>query len=240
MTLPHTGAGEWAASQASPWETVNAALRMLDAAATRFVIEDRDLAAPPGSCSDGGCYLVAASPTGAWSGQAGKLAVAIGTNASNGWLFVTVAAEGNQIYVRDEDLTIEHNGTSWATISSSASQYRIGFFFTSAPSSSEVLLLHIATEAFTFPANFASPSSKGAVGSNPAGSFVLDVQRQVNATGSFSSIGTITISTGGAFTFATVSGTSKSVAVNDVIKIVGPSSADASIANAAITLVGDI
>ena len=110
--------------------------------------------------------------------------------------------------------------------------YRVGFFFTTAPSASEVLALHVASEAFTFPANFASPDSKGAVGTNPAASFALDVQKNG------STIGTITISTGGAFTFATSSGTSKSIAVGDVIKVVGPSSADASIANVAVTLVG--
>lgn len=119
MTLPRTGAGEWAASQASPWDTVNLLARMLDAGACRFLIEDRDLAAPPGSCADGACYLVAASPTGAWSGKAGKLAVAIGTNASNGWQFITVAVEGVDLYVRDENLTIEFNGTSWITLSTS-------------------------------------------------------------------------------------------------------------------------
>lgn len=120
------------------------------------------------------------------------------------------------------------------TITIKNTVYRIGFFFTTPPTSSEVLALHVATDAFTFPANFASPDSKGAVGTNPAGSFVLDVQK--NGV----SIGTITISTGGAFTFATASGTSKSIAAGDVIKVVAPGSADASIANVAITLRGTV
>ena len=252
MTLPRTGGAEWAASQASPWETVNLVLRLLDAGACRFLIEDRDLTAPPGSCADGSCYLVAASPTGAWSGKAGKLAVAIGANAANGWQFMTVAIEGVDLYVRDENITIEYNGSAWVTSSGlqpgnnlselaspatarvnlGVSDYRVGFFFTTAPSGSEVLALHVATSAFTFPANFASPTSKGAVGTNPAASFAMDVQKNG------STIGTITISTGGVFTFATASGTAKSVAVGDVIKIVAPATPDASIANAAITLVG--
>ncbi|WP_022684565.1 hypothetical protein [Sphingobium bisphenolivorans] len=121
---------------------------------------------------------------------------------------------------------------------SAARTYRIGFFITTAPSASEVLLLHIVSDACTLPANFST--SRGAVGANPAGSFVLDVQQQVNATGAFSSIGTITISTGGAFTFATTSGTAKSIAAGDVIKVVGPATPDASIANVAVTLVGAI
>lgn len=112
--------------------------------------------------------------------------------------------------------------------------YRIGFFFTTAPTASEVLALHVVTDDFTFPANFASPNSRGSVGTNPASSFALDVQKNG------STIGTITISTGGAFTFATASGTSKSIAAGDVIKIVGPGTPDASIANVAITLAGAI
>lgn len=234
MTLPQTGAGEWAASQASPWETVNIALRLLDAGACRFLIEDRDLAAPPGSCADGACYLVAASPTGAWSGKAGKLAVATGANASNGWQFVTVAAEGMQLYIRDEDLTIQYDGSAWVALSSSANHYRIGFFFTATPTASEVLAMHVVTQAITIPANFGTPDSKGAVGTNPTASFALDVKKNG------SSIGTITISTGGAFTFATGSGTAKSVSVGDVIQVVAPSTPDTTVANVAITLVGTL
>jgi len=114
MTLPRTGAAEWVASQASPWDAVNLMARLLDAGACRFLIEDRDLTAPPGSCADGACYLIATSPTGGWSGEAGKLAVAIGANASNGWHFMTVAVEGMKLYVRDENQEITHDGSAWS------------------------------------------------------------------------------------------------------------------------------
>lgn len=117
MTLPRTGGAEWAASQASPWEAVNLALRLLDAGTCRFLIEDRDLATPPGSCADGACYLVATSPTGAWSGKAGKLAVAIGANAANGWKFINVAIEGVHLWVRDEDVELVYLGGTWADAS---------------------------------------------------------------------------------------------------------------------------
>lgn len=113
-TLPQTGATELVLSQAVPETAVNEIARYLDANATRSIIEDRDLTAPPGSCADGARYLVAASPTGAWSGMAGKLAIAVGTNASNGWLFMTVAVEGFRLYIRDEDLETVYNGSIWA------------------------------------------------------------------------------------------------------------------------------
>lgn len=114
-TLPHSGATELTSAQAVPEATVNEMGRALDAGFCRSLIEDRDLTAPPGSCADGARYLVAASPTGAWAGQAGKLALAIGTNAASGWKFITVAVEGFRLYIRDENLLIEHDGSAWVT-----------------------------------------------------------------------------------------------------------------------------
>ena len=118
MTLPITGGPEWAAAQATPWFTVNEALRYLDAFAVKSIIQDRDLTAPPGTCADGARYLIAASPTGLWAGQAGKLAIALGVNATNGWLFVTVAVEGTELWVRDEDILIRYDGAAWVTVTS--------------------------------------------------------------------------------------------------------------------------
>lgn len=121
-TLPNSGATELVAAQANAELAVNEMGRRLDSGYSRSIIEDRDLTAPPGSCADGARYLVATSPTGAWAGQAGKLAVAIGTNAANGWKFVTVAVKGFRLYIRDENIEIEHNGSAWAapTLSSGA------------------------------------------------------------------------------------------------------------------------
>jgi hypothetical protein len=113
-TLPKSGATELVESQASPETAVNEMGRHLDAGFTRAIIEDRDLTAPPGSCSDGACYLIAATATGAWASQDGKLAKAVGTNAANGWLFSTVAVEGFRLYIKDENIEIEHNGSAWA------------------------------------------------------------------------------------------------------------------------------
>lgn len=114
-TLPNSGATELAQNQAIPETAANEMGRLLDSGYSRSIIEDRDLTAPPGSCADGARYLVAGSPTGAWSGQAGKLAVALGANASNGWKFVTVAVEGFALYVRDENLKLIHDGSAWVS-----------------------------------------------------------------------------------------------------------------------------
>ena len=118
-TLPQTGATELADATSATVENVNEMGRYLDANVSRSIVEDRDLTSPPGSCADGARYLVAASPTGAWNGEAGKLAIAVGANAANGWLFQTVAVEGFRLYVRDENVEIMHNGSSWITVSTS-------------------------------------------------------------------------------------------------------------------------
>lgn len=112
-TTPQTGAPEWEQAQASPWLTANKARRTFDAFALRTSVIDRDLTAPPATCSDGARYLVAATATGDWAGHDGQLAIAFGTNASNGWVFATAANEGVQIWVEDEETQIEYVNGQW-------------------------------------------------------------------------------------------------------------------------------
>ncbi|MBB3991344.1 DUF2793 domain-containing protein [Croceicoccus naphthovorans] len=115
MTTPTYGLIEWAAAQASPWVPHNAALRALEAVSRGSVL-DRDLTAPPGSCNDGACYLVAASATGLWAGHDGKLAIAVGTDAASGWIFLIVATEGQILWVEDEAVRIEYVSGAWAAL----------------------------------------------------------------------------------------------------------------------------
>ncbi len=230
MTTPRTSAPEWAAAQATPWTGHNQALRVLDAAASRWIIEDRDLTAPPGSCADGACYLIKATATGAWAGLDGKLAIALGTNAASGWHTVTVAVEGVQLYIRDENTTIEYDGAAWNVVGSLLIPFSVGIAFTSTPTGSEVLALYTFAEAVTFLDDWAG--AVGDVGTNPTSSFVLDVQKNGSA------VGTVTISTGGAFTFATT-GAAVSFAIGDQIKIIAPVTADATVANVSITFKGE-
>jgi hypothetical protein len=117
-TLPITGATELVEGQATPETAVNEIARHLDVGHTRARIEDRDLATPPGTCNDGECWLVAASPTGAWTGHEGELAIAVGANASNGWLFQGVIREGFRLYIKDENIEIQYNGAAWVTVPS--------------------------------------------------------------------------------------------------------------------------
>jgi hypothetical protein len=61
------------AAQAQKHVTHNEALRALDALVQLMVL-DKDLATPPGSPAEAARYIVAASPTGGWAGQAGRIA----------------------------------------------------------------------------------------------------------------------------------------------------------------------
>lgn len=115
MTLPKSGGTEWAASQASPWNPVNQSMRRLDAALSSWVVVDRDLGSPPGSCADGANYLIASPDSGDWDTRAGQLATAVGTDAANGWLYTTVAVEGNRLYIQDENLDLIYDGAAWTT-----------------------------------------------------------------------------------------------------------------------------
>lgn len=97
-----------APQQAQKFITHNEALRDLDTLVQLSVL-DRDLATPPGSPSAGDRYLVATSPTGAWSGQAGRIAAW----QDGGWLFYDPRA-GWRAWVADEAALLVFDGTGWA------------------------------------------------------------------------------------------------------------------------------
>lgn len=103
----------WAGQQANPWVVENMVARAFEAAIRGSVL-DRDENDPPGACADGACYLIAAAATGAWTGKEGKMAVAVGANAVNGWIFLTIATEGQILWVDDENLRIQYTSGSWA------------------------------------------------------------------------------------------------------------------------------
>lgn len=125
MPTPIYDLSEWAAAQETPWIPHNAALRVLEAVGRGSVL-DRDLAAPPGTCDDGACYLIAAAATGAWAGYDGKLAVAAGVNAASGWLIATIATEGQFLYVEDEAARIQFIGGTWEAASLTSTWGEIG------------------------------------------------------------------------------------------------------------------
>lgn len=64
---------------------------------------------PPGSSTRGDTYLVGVSPTGAWTGQAGNIAVYL---SDSNWFFIP-SREGMVIYVKSLQKFIARVGTNW-------------------------------------------------------------------------------------------------------------------------------
>jgi hypothetical protein len=119
MTTPRLGAPELVSGQATPETTVNEQIRYIESGAGHFIFKDRDLATPPGSPADGDCYLVAASPTGAWSGKAAKIAFYVNT----AWVFIT-AIEGFTAWINDENVFVGYDGAAWSTLSTPSGSYQ--------------------------------------------------------------------------------------------------------------------
>jgi hypothetical protein len=97
--------------QAQKHVTHNEALRALDAMLQLSVL-DRDRTAPPGTPSDGDRYLVAANPSGAWAGNAGKIAA----YQDDAWAFYTPRA-GWRCFVADEAILVVFDGSAWVRAS---------------------------------------------------------------------------------------------------------------------------
>lgn len=116
---------------------------------------------------------------------------------------------------------------SWDTISSAV--YDVAMFRGGTPGDGERIFAMEAATAFALNDDFAG--SVGYIGTNPTASYVLTV-KAAGAT-----VGTVTVSTGGAFTFAT-SGGAVSVAIGDLFEVVSQATADATAADVAVTFKG--
>lgn len=87
---------------------VNEAINVYEVLAQASV-KDKDLATPPGSPTNGDAYIVAASPTGAWSGKAKYIAAWY----NSAWLLVA-PTKGMLVHVDDEDKFYKYDGSAWA------------------------------------------------------------------------------------------------------------------------------
>lgn len=88
------------------------------------------------------------------------------------------------------------------------------------------------TRSVDYLANFLG--SYGSVDTNPAATWTGLVKKNG------SNIGTIVVTTGGVVSFTTSGGASQSFAASDVMTVIGPASADASIAGLAVTFAGEV
>jgi hypothetical protein len=107
---PNLGLTYLEAAQAQKHVTVNEALRRLDAL-VQIAVLDRNLAAPPAAPADGARYIVAASPTGAWSGHAGEIAAF----QDGAWAFLEPQS-GWIAYIADEQRLLVRGATAWGDL----------------------------------------------------------------------------------------------------------------------------
>ena len=72
-------------------------------------VENQTTNAPPGSPADGVAYIIGGSPTGAWAGKAGWLAL-----YGSAWNYKQPVA-GDMAYDKSQGVNVSFNGTAWET-----------------------------------------------------------------------------------------------------------------------------
>lgn len=97
------GDNGWTSQHNANWDVLDALVEP--------VIKSAALATPPGSPGNGDAYIVAASPTGAWSGEATKIAVYLSRSSS--WAFITPKAGWGVRNLSDSSVYV-FDGTSWS------------------------------------------------------------------------------------------------------------------------------
>lgn len=107
MATPVLGLPELESAQNQKYLTVNSALERLDIL-VNLTVFNRTVTAPPGSPSAGHRYIVAATATGAFTGQENNVAAYIGSN----WIFFT-PSEGWRAYDQGANEFIVFNGSAW-------------------------------------------------------------------------------------------------------------------------------
>lgn len=220
-----------------PAAGLNLAINVIDALLQPRVIA-MDLTAPPSTGADGDMYIVAAGATGDWAGKDDWLARYV--LEGQFWQFYEPGVQVSMIVNDDDGIFYVYDPLSsppgWTQVQGGggggANAVDIGIFFPGGPPLSNQLIgKFVASRAFTFPADFAG--AVGHIGTNPTGSFAITV-----SVGG-ASVGTITISAGGAFTFST-SATPVAVGIGDEIEFEAPGSTDLTAADIAFTLVGEV
>jgi hypothetical protein len=99
-----------------------------------------------------------------------------------------------------------------------------------APPGSQVITLVTFARVCNFAANFAN--SVGSCGTNPTATATLTIAKNG------SSVGSISISTGGVFTFTSSGGAPVQFGVGDILRVTAQTSADATLANVSVSLAG--
>lgn len=135
-----------------------------------------------------------------------------------GWLVWNQAASYFEIF----------DGTVWSQYKPTAYDLKVSFEAT--PTAGQIVGRVRVPRQVILPANLTG--SFGGIGTNPTAAFPVDIQDDGV------SIGTISVSTGGAFTFTTAGGTAKTLAAGSEITFVAPTPPDSTAALFSAAIVG--
>lgn len=136
------------------------------------------------------------------------------------------------VLVSGEVASFLHSGSAGGlslVSNSNAAPFDLGTFWVGAPGSSELLLAFLFTRSVTFEDDFSGSQFDN--GTNPTSAVVIDIAK--NGT----DIGHIDVTTGGVGSFTTDATTASFVA-GDLLTVTAPASADATMADLRITLLG--
>ncbi len=130
----------------------------------------------------------------------------------------------------------------------SSQPYTVAGFVPGTLTASQVMLVHQLPAAITFPANFGASTNGGTSKSGSlagaTGTVSLLISQCAAAAdptngANFTNVGTVTFAAGHAGSFASTGGTAAAFAAGDFLKILAPGTADATLANVFMTLVGN-
>ena len=240
-------------------------LRAIDVLLQGAVIS-KTLTAPPGSPTNGARYIVGASPTGAWSGQAKSIAVWTTDNPSapsGEWEFYAPKT-GWFIYNAADSTLYYYNGSAWTGLATGGATAFIGLsdvpgsysgdggYAVEVNSGATALVFNAKPfDVSVFAPGIGTASQKlirvalARAVTFKAGASLSQAVASAAATGST----TFTLKKNGT-SFATVNyaasastgtwtqASDATFAAGDVLEIDGPSTADATLANVGITLAG--
>lgn len=139
-TTPRFALPLLAVAQAQKEVTHNEALILLDAL-IHAAVEAGPLAAPPSSPVDGQCWIVGATPTGAWAGQGNAIAI----RAGGGWRFAPGRA-GMRATRLTDGARLRFDGAAWIAPETIAPPSGGSTIDAEARSTLSTLILHLAAQ----------------------------------------------------------------------------------------------
>jgi hypothetical protein len=200
-------------------------LKRLDLATWRLsnlTAKDKDLTTVPVSPTDGDCYIIPSGAGTVWSGHTNKVTF---YDADTTTWIILVPEEGWTCYVQDEDREYIYTGAAWVRKVS----YITSAFYPGVLDDAAKVMIHIAVHPFQFAIAFSGSYAKS--GATATAETIFSIKKNG------SEIGTITFAISGSTgTFAMAA--ANDVAAGDIISIVGPNTADVTLADLGISLKG--